>query len=232
MNRTFSFLLISISALIFFSCSSNEVGNAKDVNPESIYFDYKVWGEEGNDDATVMLQYRFAGKNGTTLVLEEPAKVELDGDSIRVDSSNMNGAYYEIIKPAKDFVGKHTITFTNLENKQYKEDFDFKPISLRSKIPNEIKRGDLTFDLDGLEPVDYVRVLLTDTSFESKDINWVDTVKNGRVTISADDLKNVVNGPVHLELIKEIDKPIKNGTREGGSFSFSYGLKREFVLKD
>ena len=232
MNRSYSFFLISISTLIFFSCSSNEVGNAKDVNPESIYFEYKVWGDEGNDDITVMLQYRFAGKNGTTLVLENPSKVELDGDSIKVDSSNMDGAYYEIIKPAKDFVGKHTITFTNLENKQYKEDFDFKPISLRTRIPNEVKRGDLTFDIDGLEPLDYVRVLLTDTSFESRDINWVDTVKNGRVTISAEDLKNVMNGPIHLELIKEIDKPIKNGTKEGGSYYFSYGLKRDFVLKD
>src|SRR5689334_17524288 len=149
MNR--SILFYFCLAFIVGSCSSNEVGNAKDVNPESIYFEYKVWGEEGIDDATVMLQYRFAGKTGTTLVLEEPAKVELDGDSIRVDSSNMNGAYYEIIKPAKDFVGKHTITFTNLENKQYKEDFDFQPISLRSKIPDDVKRGDLVFDVDGLE---------------------------------------------------------------------------------
>ena len=83
-----------------------------------------------------------------------------------------------------------------------------------------------------MEPLDYVRVLLTDTSFASDDINWIDTVKNGRVVISADDLRKVVNGPVHLELIKEIDKPVKNGTKEGGQFSFSYGLKREFVLKD
>ena len=179
-----------------------------------------------------MLQYRFAGKNGTTLVLEDSSKVELDGQAIKVDSSNMNGAYYEVIKPVKDFIGKHEIVFTNLENKQYKEEFDFKPISLRTKVPAEIKRGDLAFDLDGLEPVDYVRVLLTDTSFESQDINWIDTVRNGRITISAEDLKKVVNGPIHLELIKEIDKPVKNGTREGGSFSFSYGLKREFILNE
>ena len=230
MNRSSLFYL----ALIFIisSCSSNEVGNAKDVNPESIYFEYKVWGDEGSDDVTVMLQYRFAGRNGTTLVLEDSSKVELDGQVIKVDSSNMNGAYYEVIKPVKDFVGKHTIVFTNLENKQYKEEFEFKPVSLRTKIPNEIKRGDLVFDLDGLEPMDHVRILLTDTSFASEDINWIDTVKNGRVVISANDLKRVVNGPVHLELIKEVDKPVKNGTREGGSFSFSYGLKREFVLKD
>jgi len=231
MNRLFSLFLVSVSVLVF-SCNSNEIGNSDDVNPETIFFDYKVWGEEGDEDVTIMLQYRFAGKNGTTLVLEDSAKVELDGQLIRVDSSKMTGAFYEVIRPVKDFIGKHSIVFTNQENKQYKEEFEFKPVSLRTNIPNEIKRGDLVFDLEGLEPVDYNRILLTDTLFESEDINWIDTVKNGRVTISAEELKKVVNGPVHLELIKEIDKPVKNGTKEGGTFSFSYGLKRDFVLKD
>ena len=83
-----------------------------------------------------------------------------------------------------------------------------------------------------MEPDDYVRVLLTDTSFESEDINWLDTVKNGRVVISKENLKKVVNGPVQLEFIKEVDNPVKNGTKEGGRLSFSYGLKREFILKD
>jgi len=231
MSRLYSFLLISISLLIY-SCTNNEIGKSEDVNPETIYFDYKVWGEEGDEEVTVMLQYRFAGKNGTTLVLEDSAKVELDGQVINVDSSKMTGAFYEVIRPVKDFIGKHSIVFTNQEKKQYKEEFEFKPVSLRTNIPNEIKRGDLVFDLDGLDPVDYVRILLTDTLFESEDINWVDTVKNGRVMISAEELKKVGNGPVHLELFKEIDKPVKNGTKEGGTFSFPYGLKRDFVLKD
>lgn len=234
MNRSPIILFLSFILFIFVftSCDSNEVGNSKDVNPESIYFDYKVSGGESDDAVTVMLQYKFAGRNGTTLVLDEPSKVELDGQEIKVDSSKMTGAFYEVRKPLKDFIGKHDIVFTNLDNKQYKEEFNFKPISLRTKVPAEIKRGDLAFDLDGLDQVDYVRVLLTDTSFASDDINWIDTVRNGRVIITKEDLKRVVNGPVQLELTKEIDKPVKNGTREGGEFSFSYGLKREFTLKD
>ena len=105
MNRLFTLFLVSISVALF-SCSSNEIGGSKDVNPETIYFDYKVCGEEGDEDVTVMLQYRFAGQNGTTLVLEDSAKVELDGQLIRVDSSKMTGAFYEVIRPAKDFIGK------------------------------------------------------------------------------------------------------------------------------
>ena len=233
MNRFFP-TAISILALTFFltNCNSNEVGNSKDVNPESIYFDYKVWGDESNDAITVMLQYRFAGRNGTTLVLDQPAKVELDGQAITADSSKMTGAYYEVLKPLNEFKGKHSIVFTDVNKKEYKEEFSFQPITLRTKIPAEIKRGDLVFQLDGLSPEDHVRVLLIDTSFESDDINRVDTVMNGAVVIKAESLKKVVNGPIHMELYKEIERPVKNGTKEGGRFSFSYGLKRDFILKD
>jgi hypothetical protein len=36
--------------------------NSKDVNPDAVYFDYKIWGEEGKEDVTVMLQYRLVVK--------------------------------------------------------------------------------------------------------------------------------------------------------------------------
>lgn len=230
---TTSALFFSIISLSFFfsSCSSNEIGNSKDVNPATIYFDYQITGEEGNEDITVMLQYRFGGENGTTLVLEEPSKVELDGQVIKTDSSKMTGAFYEIIKPVKDFIGKHTIVFTDINKKQYKEEFSFQPITLRTTIPAIIERGDLVFELDGLNAEDHVRVLLNDTAFASPGINRVDTVKNGRIIISKADLETVVNGPVHLELYKEDEKPVKDGTTEGGRLFVSYGLKREFILK-
>lgn len=229
--KRISVLFIALSALMFAACGSNEIGKIKDVNPQSIYFDYKIWGEEGNDDITVMLQYRFAGANGTTLVLEDPSKVEFDGAVIPADSSKMTGAFYEVIKPLKEFTGKHEIVFTDYNKRQYKESFDFQPMELRTRIPNLIRRDDLVFELSGLDPVDYVRVLLTDTSFESDGINRVEEVRNGRVLISKKELESVFNGPVHLELYKEYDKPIKDGTEEGGKLSITYGLKRDFTLK-
>jgi len=69
------------------ACTSNEIGNSKDVNPDTIWFDYRISGEEGKEEVTTMLQFRFGGENGTTLVLNEPAGVELDGARIKGDSS-------------------------------------------------------------------------------------------------------------------------------------------------
>ncbi len=230
MNRlTISIFLFA--SLLFAACSSNEIGSSKDVNPETIWFDYQVTGEEGVDEMTVMLQFRFGGENGTTLVLDPPSQVELDGELIKGDSSKMTGAFYEMIKPVKEFAGKHTITFTDINKKQYKEEFSFQPISLMAEVPKEIERNDLVFELNGLNHEDYVRVLLTDTAFTSEGINRVDTVRNGRILISKKDLETVVNGPVQLELIKEDEKPVKSSTAEGGRISISYGVKRLFTLK-
>ena len=234
MNRLFlsSVFILLISSFLFTACNNNEIGNGKDVNPESIYFDYKIWGEEGNDNITVMLQYRFAGRSGTTLLLEDPSRVELDGEQLKVDSSAMTGAYYEIIKPVNAFTGQHTITYIDNTGKKLTEQFSFSPISLRTTFPNELKRNDLVFELNGLDSVDFVRVLMLDTAFESKDINGIDTVRNGKLVISKERLQNVNNGPIHLELYKEMDRPIKDGTKEGGRLSITYGLKRDFILTD
>jgi hypothetical protein len=231
MNRFFLLLFVT-PTLFLAACTSNEIGSSKDVNPETIFFDYKIWGEEGNDNLTVMLQYRFGGQNGTTLTVDKPGKVELDGEVVRVDSSRMSGAYYEVQKPIASFAGQHIITFTDVNKKQYSEPFSFQPFSLRTKLPATISRGDFVFELDGLEPEDYVRVLLTDTSFTSEGINRIDTVKNGRLIINKAELENLANGPIHLELSKEIEKRVKNGTNEGGRLSVTYGVKREFILKN
>ena len=220
------------SLVILFSCTSNEIGNSKDVNPDAVFFDYEVWAEEGKEDVTVNLQYRMGGKNGTTLVLDEPSKVMLDGEQLKVDSAKVTGAYYEVQKPFASFTGKHTISFTDLNKKEYNEEFEFSPFMLDPNVPSTLNRGDLVFNFTGLAPVDYLSVILTDTSFASADINDVDTVKNGRLVIKADRLSALINGPINLQFFKEEIVPLKKPTNEGGKFIITYGLKREFELKD
>jgi hypothetical protein len=96
-----------------------------------------------------------------------------------------------------------------------------------------MNRGDLVFTFKGLDPVDVLSVTLTDTSFQSADItNDIDTVRDGRLVISAKRLSVLVNGPINIQFYKEAEKPIKSATKEGGKLYMRYGVKREFELKD
>jgi hypothetical protein len=221
-----------VSLVFIFSCTSNEIGNSKDVNPDAVFFDYEIWAEEGKEDVTVNLQYRMGGKNGTTLVLDEPSKVMLDGEQLKVDSAKVTGAYYEVQRPLSSFTGKHMISFIDLNKKEYNEEFEFRPFTLEPDVPSTLNRGDLVFNFKGLEPIDYLGVILTDTSFTSHDINDIDTVRNGRLVIKADRLSALINGPIHLQFYREQLLPLKKPTKEGGKFMITYGLKRDFELKD
>jgi hypothetical protein len=226
------FLIPAFVLLLIASCTSNEIGNSKDVNPESIYFDYRVWGNEDGGYITTRLQYRFAGPSGTTLLLANPAKAEIDGVAISADSSKMNGAYYEVTKPLKEFTGPHSIVFTDLNGKQYREEFNFQPMSLKTSVPKIVNRADLVFELDGLAPTDYIRVMLSDTASFSEGISRIETVRNGRINITKAQLASLINGPILLEFSKEDEKRVKNSTKEGGKLSVSYEVRREFELKD
>ena len=225
-------ILASISIFSLFCCTSDEIGNSKDVNPDAVFFDYEIWAEEGKDDVTVNLQYRMGGKNGTTLVLDEPSKVILDGEQLKVDSAKVTGAYYEVQRSISSFAGKHTISFTDLNKKEYNEEFEFRPFTLDPDVPSTLNRGDLVFNFKGLDTIDYLSVILTDTSFTSADINDVDTVRNGQLVIKADRLSALINGPIHLQFYREQVLPLKKATKEGGKFIITYGLKRDFELKD
>jgi len=156
----------------------------------------------------------------------------LDGEGLPADSTKITGTFYELHKPIAEFSGKHSIVFTDLNKKEYKEDFSFEPVVLVTPVADTAQRNDLVFEFEGLEAKDYIRVLMTDTSFVNNGINRVDAVINGRLVITKADLESLANGPVQLEFIREYEKPVKKDTKEGGRLLITYSLKREFVLMD
>ncbi len=214
------------------ACMDSTTGNNKKVDPEDIYLDYKVWGEEGNDSVTVMLQFRFGGEYGPTLKIAEPGKVTLDGENVPVDSTLMTGPFYQVSKPVKTFRGRHTILLNSANKRKYKVDFVFRPFVLKTILPGSVSRNRLDFEFEGLDKTDHMRVLLTDTSFLSEGINRFDTVRNNRLSISREELIKLVKGPIQLQFIKEDGRVIENGAPEGGFISVVYSLRREFFLKD
>lgn len=213
------------------ACKNDNRENRYEADPDVVYFDYNIIGDEESNNITVKLQYRIGGPDGRTRFIPDGGKVEFDGEMVEADSSKMNGIWYEVIKPLNDFDGKHVIVFTGW-GKTYKEAFDFKAISLKKKVPAVINRKDLLFELGGLDTLDYIRVLLTDTAFYSRGIDRVDTIKDGRISISRRDLDNLKDGPVTIEFYRETAKELTETPDKGGRLAISYGLRRVFELRD
>jgi hypothetical protein len=232
MNRPIISGYFLIGILLLLGCAGKDKKNEGEISPEDIFFDYQLSGAEGDDNITIKLQYREGDEEGDGMAIREPGKIVVDGETIQADSTRMTGYFYELHKPMGSFAGTHTISFTAVNGKEYKEEFSFQPVSLLTPIADTIQRNELVLEFEGLDEKDQVRVLLTDTSFISDGLNQVDSVKNGRLVISREDLETIATGPVQLELIREYEKPVKNRTGAGGRLQINYSLKREFFLKD
>lgn len=230
--RSWSLIVCLVISFTFSACNNSETGDITEVDPENIYFDYKIFGDEADPRVAVLLHFRLGGPNGNALLIKDPGNVELDGTPLRSDSSKMTGAYYEAIFPVTEFTGRHTITFTGINYKKYREEFQFQPLRLKSSLPATLLREGIEFELEGVEDRDLIRIIMTDTSFESDGINVLDTVINGKVRVHREDLELLRPGPVHLEIYREHERPLKNATAEGGKLSITYVLRREIFLAD
>jgi len=223
--KIFPFILSFALSACFGSASREKA------EPEEIYFDYRITGEEGNDSVSVMLKFREFDEHGPAVSVET-GSVLLDGKAVSADSTPMTGPFYLVIKPLQEFTGKHTITVTLPGKKKFNEEFYFRPFSIRSGISDTMGRDKIVLDLEGLDKKDYVRVLMMDTSFTGDGINRLDTVWNNKLMLSKYSLSYLESGPIHLELIRETEKLVENHTGAGGTITVLYTIRREFWLRD
>ena len=216
-----------------FSCNSNEIGNSKDVNPETIYIYYAVSYDDGDDSVSCYLQYRFAGENGTTLVLNSPAAVKIDDIEIPVDSNNVSGAFYLKNFYAKTFTGKHSIDYIDINGKHHQEQFSFDPVVLTTVIPPAIKRTDIVLDFSGHLSDDVATVTIEDSSVQTVDVHYAATLAKGRIVVPAEELQPLTNGPLKIYISKTVTPAFQHPTQEAGMFAVMYGIKEiETALKD
>lgn len=218
--------------LLFFAlaCTNADKKAEPQPAPQYIYADYRIWGDEEGQRVTTLIQFFESADKQEARLLAEPALVELDGQPLQPDSAQLSGTYYEAQHPLSNFSGKHTITFYNSAGKKISENFSFVVFRLRNELPMDVPRQELVLELEGLPQEDVLRVVLTDTSFTSKGINRLDTVRDGRLVLRKADLNRLKSGPVILQLFREEDRPLR--TNLPGEISVSYGLTRDFFLVD
>ena len=220
------FIIVGLAAC------KNEDDTTTEKLTDSLYFDYSVIAEEGREMVSCLFRFREGGLDGDPVTLSETVMLTFDGLEIAADSARMAGTFYEIMLPLNQFEGEHTVLFRAPSGREYTETFYFQPFSLKNELPANISRKNFNLELDGLAENDRIAIIMTDTAFLSNDLNRLDTVQNGMLSIPPEKLTEVTNGPVVLQLHKEENTKLKQSPREGGRLLISYGLQREFVLTD
>ena len=231
MKRTHGWIGILL-IIVLNSCTNDRDDRPVEISASKLYLDYQVNADEESGLVTVKLEFHAGGRNGPGIEIPTPGKVELDGQALTAERSKLGGAYYEYSSAASDFEGKHAIHFNSGDGRYDTTAFEFATIMLRNQLPDSLHRSDLVFELEGLDSVDYVQVLLSDTSFYSRGIDRTDSVRQGRVLIGMEELDAVKNGPVQLEFYREAERRLRPTNGISGKIYFSYGIKRQFYLVD
>jgi len=222
--------LLTTLCLLIAACSNTEIGNIKDVNPATVYTSYYVHYDESNDSmVTFKAQFTFAGPNGTSLVLNPPAKVELDGNAITVDSTPAEGAFYEVKKPLT--AGQHILAFTNIDGKVYTNHLNLPGFRLQP-LPASIASDGLILNFTGLNTSDSIYISIEDTSETTPNIDTLLAVDNNTLPVPASLFAGFSNGPLTIQVAKGNNRPLDHTTAEGGNIFMMWALaERKTQLK-
>ncbi len=222
-NPLFPATLFAVTAFSC-SCSSTEIGESKDVNQDKIYMRYDIEHEEGDENVRINCSFRFAGMDGTTLVLSESSFVELDGERLKVDSGYGSGAFYRIYKPITGFYGKHMIRFSDINGKKYNNTFSFDTVTLASISVDADRKQDLKlgFQTASHGPNDYFDVRRVDTVGSFR---YYINVKDSFIVIPSKDLLAQKGNILEFNCGLKTTWELQQRTSEGGELLISQEFK-------
>lgn len=209
------FVTFFCSSVLLLSSCDEEIGNSKDVNPETIYFEYSMT-QDDKSDAELLLRFRFAGPEGTTLVLNKPSEIKFDGMALHLDSSDGMGACYSKIIPYNQSNGTHEILFTGIDGRQYANSFMWQNMECKSPLPDRISQDDITIAIAGGLSGDELEVSIRDTSFDTDDAKLHLHIIDGGLNIPGDAFAAQKEGPLSISIDKYSETPLVHTTAEGG----------------
>ncbi len=133
--------IIPILIIFISGCASNEIGHSKDVNQDEINQGYRISYDEtlGHTDITAF--FRFAGPNGTTLILDSPSSIELNGESFTENPSSGVGCFYNKVVKGQLPDNTYVFTFSDMNGKKFENKLNFRNMQVE-EIPKQISKND------------------------------------------------------------------------------------------
>ncbi len=195
---------------------------------DTIFYDYKIIAEEGNDNLLVMAQVKHGGEEADGKPLAEGTSILLDGQAMEKDSAKIGGIYYEKYFSVESFAGQHQFVINKGGKKVSEASFAFQPFVLATVLDKTVSRKAFQLQFGGLDSSNDLRIVLTDTSFESEGVNELWQAKDSVLAIGTAMLANLKNGPVQLSLTREKEQALKKDSR----LLTLYTIRREFLLTD
>lgn len=126
MKTRFTLYIVS---LIFIGCSTDTVGS-NDINADAIHQDYSLYYQEQNNSSSLTAQFRVGGSTGTTVEIEPPAQLYMNGMSPK--KSTFLGTSYSVSQSGALLQGQ--FDFVDNTGKLYSNSVLLKTITINANL--------------------------------------------------------------------------------------------------
>ncbi len=217
-------LMVASIFMIIHSCASNEIGHSKDVNQDEINQGYFMEYDEAKDKTEITAFFRFAGPNGTTLILDAPGKVEMNGEKLDLKETKDAGAYYYKTLNGKLPDGEYSFEYTDLHQKSFKNTVSWKNIEVES-VSDSFSHSDgllISFNDDPQGRKEEITIAISDSANSISET--ISHVRREKIKIAGSKLKDL-HGPLEINMRRNGQFNLKNQTHAGGYIGTAYRLK-------
>lgn len=222
MKKLLPYLLL----LLFSACVSTDTTESTSVAAAEVYQDYNI--QVNKENSSVTATFRVAGKTGTTIDLDAPAKIELNGKLM--DESKpalLKGTTYQF--SSLGIVPQYQFVFTNSDGKAYQNEMSLPAIEITAKILTLSKSEKTTIPLS--RPVAAGESIAITVNGESgKEENASSLVSSGVDTDASRSaaifdpkmIKNMAVGNGEMRVEGSKNETLKQGTKAGGTIQITY----------
>lgn len=232
----FSFFLVAaFLCLANVACSTDTVGS-REVRPDTIYQEYRLSFDEKTGNSTVEAWFRVGGLSGTTVRLDSPANLRVNGKEVPV-KPDFRGTHYELELPG--YVSVATFEYTTSENKVLVNSIGIDRLTLHRKGQfgnlSANQPFEIALDAPNLTAHETIEVLIKqeirsqegDQKGMLEHFNARGTYDSarGKVVVPVTELQKLKGGYAHLEISRTKLRNLAQSTREGGAISAAYSLQ-------
>jgi hypothetical protein len=208
-------------AVLNTACSMETVGS-QDVKPEVIHQDYSVTYREANGSTEYTAQFRVGGWSGTTVELQSPANLKINGQS--PGKSTVFGTMYE--SSTAGFVPSTTFEYTAADGKVSSNSISIDRVTLGAVSPMLTLNQSFVVPATapGLSAGETITAEITQAGGDNQTTMVVGSFDpaRGQISFSLSDLNRLRNGSATLQVYRTKTLSLTQATSEGGTISANY----------
>lgn len=223
-------LLPALTLTLLNTACSMDTVSSKDVQAEAVYQNLSLNYSEDTNSTSMSAQFRVGGWSGTTVELESPAGLRINGRT--PSKSAFLGTSYEV--RSSGFVRSATFEYQGSDGRLLTNSISMDPVVLR--YAPSVASVTNTFEVDveavNLQPRESLRVELSQ-EFRHPDTGVMTFARatgtydksRAKAVFSTYELNRLNNGTARLEISRSKSGTLAQATREGGTISASYHLR-------